>query len=154
MKILEKLISYLVQPRIQRTQLLLSYFLSTLLLVAFSFQIQVEQSRSTFPPLDSANLSSCDLDSCPAISSLAGLEVAGYTIVEKKWATFVEVRFVNHGRLIGNREFWLELRDTQGQIAEAARTTLVLEPVGPSIATFSFQRTPELLRSGELRLGY
>ena len=143
----------LVTPRSQRLQLVFSTALSILILIPLALQLQLEDSRSRVAQLDPAGLSYCELDECE-IARLGGLEVSSYEVVEHKWATFVEVRFVNHGRLVGERELWLELVNPAGEISEAAKTRLVLSAKGQTQAIFSFRRKPELLETGTLRLGF
>ncbi len=149
MTILEKLI----RPKAQRLQMALGWLLSLALLIPLYLQIQLEQSRTDFSQLDSTALNYCELPDC-VIAELSNLEVASVEIAEQDWATFVYVRFVNHGRLVGEREFWLELTNPKQEISEAAKTRLVLSNTGPSVAVFSFQRKPQVLEQGTLRLGY
>jgi hypothetical protein len=149
MTILEKLI----RPKSQRLQMALGWLLSIALLIPLYLQVKLEQSRTQFPQLDSTNLSYCELPKC-LIAELSNLEVASVEIEEQDWATFVYVRFVNHGRLEGEREIWLELTNPEQEIAEAAKTRLVLSNRGPVIAVFSFQRKPLVLEQGTLRLSY
>lgn len=149
MTILEKLI----RPKAQRLQMALGWLLSIALLIPLYLQVQLEQSRTQFPQLDSTNVSYCELPKC-VIAELSNLEVASVEIEEQNWATFVYVRFVNHGRLEGEREIWLELTNPEQELAEAAKTRLVLSNKGPLTAVFSFQRKPLVLEQGTLRLSY
>lgn len=150
---IEKLVQFLVSPKAQRIQMALGFLAAALTLIPLSMQMQLEQSRTQFPQLDAANLSYCELEAC-VIEALGGLEVVDVKITEQKWATFVEVRFVNHGRLSGEREFYLELVNSDAEISEAAKTRLVFTHKGQPKATFSFQRQPSVLESGSLTLGY
>jgi hypothetical protein len=150
---IEKLLQSLVRPKAQRFQMVAGLVISMLILIPLYLQIQLEQSRTIFPELDAANLQYCELAGCE-IAELGGLEVVQVEITEQKWATFVEVGFVNPGRLLGDRELYLELVNPNGEIAEAAKTRLVLTSKGQPTAIFSFQRTPEVLQTGSLRLVY
>lgn len=150
---IKKLLQALVSPKAQRFQVALSFVISVLMLLPLGFQLKTEHSRAQFPQLDASGLKYCALENC-VINELAGLEVVDVQIIEQKWATFVEVRFVNHGRLRGERELYLELLNDAAELSEAAKTRLILSSTGPLKATFSFQRTPELLQNGTLRLAF
>lgn len=147
-------ISKLITVRSQRIQLLLSFLISVLLLIPLNLQLNAEAVRSNVPQLDTANLSYCNLKNCPAISELGNLEVSGVEIVAKDQSTFVEITFVNPGRLVGEREFWLELKNPSGEVSEVSRATLNLKLKNPLILSFGFEQSPELLETGELRLAY
>lgn len=131
----------------------LGSLVALLILIPLALQLIAESARTEVTQLDARSVTYCELQTC-RIDQLGGLEVVDVQIVEQKWATFVEVRFVNHGRLSGERELWLELVNPSGQIAEAAKSRIVLSPKGPIVTIFSFQRTPEVLENGQLRLGY
>ena len=148
-----KFLQSLVSQKAQRVQLALSFALSALMLIPLAWQLQLEYSRTQFPQLNEANLNYCELEDC-VIQELAGLEVIGVQIVEKNQTTLVEVRFVNHGRLHGNREIYLELLNSAGELSRAAKARLVLGPSGQPSAVFSFEREPELFERGSLRLAF
>ena len=131
----------------------LGCLVALLMFIPLAFQLTAESARTEVLQLDARNLTYCELRIC-RIDKLGGLEVVDVQIVEQKWATFVQVRFVNHGRLLGDRELWLELVNPSGQIAEAAKSRIVLSSKGPVVTIFSFQRTPEVLEKGQLLLGY
>ena len=150
---IEKLVASLVKPKAQKLQMFLGSLAALLILIPLSLQLTTESARTEVIQLDARSVTYCELQTC-RIAELGGLEVVAVQILEQKWATFVEVRFVNFGRLSGERELWLELVNPSGQIAEAAKSRLVLSHKGPIVTIFSFQRTPEALINGQLRLGH
>jgi hypothetical protein len=54
----------------------------------------------------------------------------------------------------GNRELWLELRDSSGRWLEAGRTTVKLTPKGKTFAEFGFVQNVGAIEAGTLRLQY
>ena len=147
-------ISKLITARSQRIQIVSSFLISLFLFIPLSLQLNAEAARSNIPQLDVANLSYCKLANCPAIAQLENLEVSKVEIVSKEQSSLVEITFVNPGRLVGKREFWLELKNASGEVSEVAKATLNLKIKNPLILSFSLQPTPELLEAGLLRLAY
>jgi hypothetical protein len=91
---------------------------------------------------------------CGRIEAIGGLEPESVEITQGEFVNTIRIEFVNHGRLVGEREIWLELRDTAGNWLEAGRTKLTLEPKGRTFVEFGFVQSVGAIRSGVLSLQY
>jgi hypothetical protein len=139
----------------QRSALWVANLLSMLLLLAVVLQFNlVEMPRQQVSNLNPASISECALMECGKIQDLAGLEPVEITVVESANINQLRVRFVNHGKLIGRRELWLELRDSNGVFLEAAKTNLELIAKGRLVAEFGFTTAPAQIKTGSLTLKY
>lgn len=139
----------------QRTSMLISTALSLILLVALMLQnALVESPRENLTQLDRANISECLVLECGRIEVLGGLEPESVQITPGEFVNTVRIEFVNHGRLVGQREIWLELRDKAGNWLEAGRTKLTLSPKGKTAVEFGFVQSVGAIKNGSLRLQY
>ena len=99
---------------------------------------QVQDETRVIAPLDRTAITYCELSDCGHIESL-GLEVVyPPEVVEGEFGTEVFVQVINRGRLTGEREFWAELRTSEGKFVEAMRGELVLTDQGPQFIRFFF----------------
>ena len=139
----------------QRSSMLISTALSLILLLALMLQSAlVEAPRENLTQLDRANISECVVLECGRIQALGGLEPESVQILPGEFVNTIRIEFVNHGRLIGEREIWLELRDQTGNWLEAGRTKLTLGPKGKTYVEFGFVQSVGAIESGALRLQY
>ena len=99
---------------------------------------QVRDETRVIAPFDRTNVSYCELSACGHIEGL-GLEVVYPPVIEEgEFGTEVFVQVINRGRLVGEREFWAELRTQEGKFVEAMRGELVLSDQGPQFIRFFF----------------
>ena len=91
---------------------------------------------------------------CGRIDELGGLEPESIKVTQGEFVNTIRVEFVNHGRLVGDRELWLELRDSSGRWLEAGRTTVKLALKGKTFAEFGFVQNVGAIDAGTLRLQY
>ncbi len=139
----------------QRTSMLISTALSVLLLIALMLQdALVESPRLDVTQIDRTNISECVVLECGRIEALGGLEPESVEITPGEFVNTIRIEFVNHGRLIGEREIWLELRDSAGNWLEAGRTNLSLSPKGKTFVEFGFVQSVGAIDAGTLRLQY
>ncbi len=146
---------WLLTQQGQRTSMLIAMGLSFIALVALWIQLSfVEAPRTQIVPLDRSDLSDCVLLECGRIADLGGLEPESVTVTQGEFVNTIRIEFVNHGRLLGTRELWLELRDASGRWLEAGRTTIELAPKGKTVAEFGFVQNVSAIEAGTLRLQY
>lgn len=139
----------------QRTSMLIATLLSIIALLALWIQLTfVEAPRYQIVQIDRTNLSDCILLECGRIEALGGLEPESVTVTQGEFVNTIRVEFVNHGRLVGTRELWLELRDSSGHWLEAGRTTVKFSPKGKTVANFGFVQNVGAIEAGALRLQY
>lgn len=99
---------------------------------------QVRDETRVIAPFDRTNVSYCELSACGHIEGL-GLEVVYPPVIEEgEFGSEVFVQVINRGRLVGEREFWAELRTQEGKFVEAMRGELVLSDQGPQFIRFFF----------------
>jgi hypothetical protein len=135
--------------------MLIAMGLSFIALVALWIQLSfVEAPRTQIFPLDRSDLSDCVLLECGRIADLGGLEPESVTVTQGEYVNTIRIEFVNHGRLVGTRELWLDLRDASGRWLEAGRTTIEFAPKGKTVAEFGFVQNVKAIESGTLRLQY
>ena len=117
-------------------------------------QISTEQSRVP-AALDPADVFYCEVSACGQIEKLAGVEVVGIESIETtEYFTVVKVRFLNHPQLVGSREIWAEVRNSEGGRVESSRSNLVLSAKGELFLELSFTATEEELSGTTLFLGF
>ena len=146
---------FFTTPKGQRIALHVANLLSVLLLAALALQIQlVESPRKDVPQLRSDNLQACVVLECGKIEALSGLEPIKVIFTEGKYINTVRVEFVNHGRLEGERDMRLELRDGEGGFLEAASSKLSLELNGRTHIDFGLTHPESVINSGILTLRY
>ncbi len=146
---------WLLTQQGQRTSMLIASLLSVVALLALWIQLSfIEAPRYQVEPIDRTNLTDCILMECGRIEELGGLEPESITVTQGEFVNTIRVEFVNHGRLVGNRELWLELRDSSGRWLEAGRTTVKLTPKGKTFAEFGFVQNVGAIEAGTLRLQY
>lgn len=139
----------------QRTSMLASIALSALLLLALFLQdTLVEGPRHLVAEIDRTNISECVVLECGRIQALGGLEPESIDVTAGQFVNTIRIEFVNHGRLVGEREIWLELRDSSGKWLEAGRTKLNLNPKGKTFVEFGFVQNVSAIRAGVLSLQY
>lgn len=127
--------------------------LISILLVYPAIQ-QVQEEYRVIPPLDPQAVSYCELSSCGYIEEL-GLEIVyPPTLVEGTYGTEVFVQVVNKGRLFGERQFWAQLRTSEGKFVEAMRGELVLTNQGPQLIRFFFTGKKAEFQSLVVDFGY
>ncbi len=115
---------------------------------------QVQDETRIIEPFDRTNVSYCELSDCGHIESL-GLEIV-YTpvVTEGEYGTEVFVQVINRGRLTGEREFWAELKTSEGKFVEAMRGELVLTRKGPQSIRFFFTGTEAEFSGLVMDFGY
>ena len=146
---------FFTTPKGQRLALHLSNLLSIVLLAALAIQVTlVETPRKQVPQLQSDSLQSCVVLECGKIKDLAGLEPISVNFTEGKYINTVRVEFVNHGRLEGERDFRLELRDENGEFLEAASSRMLLELNGRTQIEFGITHPEDVIARGTLLLRY
>jgi hypothetical protein len=146
---------FFTTPKGQRLALHLSNLLSILLLAALALQVNlVEAPRKQVPQLQSDSLQSCIVLECGKIEDLAGLEPISVIFTEGKYINTVRVEFVNHGRLEGERDFRLELRDAEAGFLEAASSKMVLNLNGRNHIDFGLTHPKSVIDAGSLILRY
>jgi hypothetical protein len=139
----------------QRTSLWIANVLSVIALVALWIQLSfVEAPRQNVSQIDRSNLSECLLEECGRISELGGLEPESMKVTQGEFVNTIRIEFVNHGRLVGEREIWLELRNQSGRWLEAGRTKLELSPKGKTFVEFGFVQNVSAIEAGVLKLQY
>ncbi len=139
----------------QRTSMLASISLSALLLLALFLQdALVEGPRHSVAEIDRTDISECVVLECGRIQALGGLEPESIDVTAGQFVNTIRIEFVNHGRLVGEREIWLELRDSSGKWLEAGRTKLNLNPKGKTFVEFGFVQNVSAIRAGVLSLQY
>jgi len=139
----------------QRTSMLIATLLSVLALIGLWIQLTfVEAPRTQIVPLDRSEISECVLLECGRIAALGGLEPESVSVTQGEFVNTIRIEFVNHGRLVGTRELWLELRDSSGRWLEAGRTTINLALKGKTVAEFGFVQNVGAIEVGTLRLQY
>ena len=146
---------YFTTHKGQKTALWIGNALSLLLLATLSLQLTlVESPRTKVPQLESSNLTYCEVLTCGKIESIANLEPVAISITEGDHINTVRVEFVNHGRLVGSREFRIEFRDANGNWLESAKATLELTSKGRLAIDFGLTHPKQTLESGILNLVY
>lgn len=146
---------FFTTPKGQRLTLHLANLLSVVLLIALSLHLTlVEAPRKVVPQLDSGNLQSCLVLECGKIEALSGLEPISVTFTEGEFINTIRVEFVNHGRLEGERQLRLELRDSEGGFLEAASSKLSLTLVGRTHVDFGLTHPESVIDKGALKLSY
>ena len=139
----------------QRTSMLISIALSVVLLLALTLQnALVEAPRYVVTQIDRTEISECVVLECGRIEAIGGLESESIDVTAGQFVNTIRIEFVNHGRLVGEREIWLELRDSSGKWLEAGRTKLNLNPKGKTFVEFGFVQNVSAIRSGVLSLQY
>ena len=119
-----------------RLSMILGFVISILLI--WPAVEQVRDETRVIAPFDRTNVSYCELSACGHIEGL-GLEVVYPPVIEEgEFGSEVFVRVINRGRLVGEREFWAELRTQEGKFVEAMRGELVLSDQGPQFIRFFF----------------
>ena len=119
-----------------RLSMILGFVISILLI--WPAIEQVRDETRIIEPLDRTNVTYCELSACGYIEGL-GLEIVyPPAVVEGAYGTEVFVQVINRGRLMGEREFWAELRTQAGEFVEAMRGELVLTDQGPQLIRFFF----------------
>ena len=115
---------------------------------------QVQDETRVIAPLDRTAITYCQLSDCGHIERL-GLEVVyPPEVVEGEFGTEVFVQVINRGRLTGEREFWAELRTSEGKFVEAMRGELVLTDQGPQLIRFFFTGNEAEFSSLVMDFGY
>ncbi len=146
---------WLLTQQGQRTSMLIATLLSLVTLVGVWIQLAfVEGPRSEVIQLDRSNLSDCIVLECGKIAEIGGLEPEAISVTPGEFVNTIRIEFVNHGRLVGSRELWLELRDSAGRWLEAGRTSIELSPKGKIVAEFGFVQNVGAIDAGTLRLQY
>ena len=129
--------------------------LSALILIPLAGQIQTEEQRSIIEPLNSKEISYCEIAACSTLPLAGGLEItAELDLQENEFGVNARLRVINHGMALGTREFWLELRSAEGDRIESMRGMLTLGAKGPQYIEFFFTGTKGELEAGSLILGY
>ncbi len=127
---------WLISSAGMRLSMVLGFVLSILLI--WPAIEQVRDETRVIEPFDRTNVTYCELSACGHIEGL-GLEVVyPPSVVEGEYGTEVFVQVINKGRLSGEREFWAELRTSEGKFVEAMRGDLVLTDQGPQFIRFFF----------------
>lgn len=135
-----------------RLSMILGFVLAILLIWPAARQVQEE--IGTIQPLNPSSVSYCELSDCGYLEGL-GLEiVAPAQLAEGEYGTEVFVRVINRGRLSGEREFWAELRGSEGGFVEAMRGELVLTGKGPQQIRFFFTGTKAEFSGLLMSFGY
>mgnify|MGYP007070465491 CR=1 FL=1 len=146
---------FFTTPKGQRLALHLANLISVLLLALLAMHlVLVEGPRKDVPQLRSDSLQDCAVLECGKIADLSGLEPISVTFVEGKYINTVRVEFVNHGRLEGERDFRLELRDENGEFLEAASSRMLLELNGRTQIEFGITHPEDVIARGTLLLRY
>ncbi len=115
---------------------------------------QVQDETRVIAPLDRTSITYCELSACGHIEGL-GLEIVYPPVVsEGEYGTEVFVQVINRGRLTGEREFWAELRTSEGKFVEAMRGELVLTSKGPQSIRFFFTGTEAEFSGLVMDFGY
>ena len=115
---------------------------------------QVQDETRVIAPLDRTSITYCELSACGHIKGL-GLEIVYPPSVEEgEYGTEVFVQVINRGRFTGEREFWAELRTSEGKFVEAMRGELVLTSKGPQSIRFFFTGTEPEFSVLVLDFGY
>ena len=115
---------------------------------------QVRDETRVIAPLDRTAITYCELSACGHIEGL-GLEVVyPPDLVEGEFGTEVFIQVINRGRLTGEREFWAELRNSEGKFVEAMRGELVLTDQGPQLIRFFFTGTEAEFSGLVMDFGY
>lgn len=135
-----------------RLSMILGFVVSILLIWPAIEQVQDE--TRIIAPLDRTSITYCELSACGYIEGL-GIEVVSLPgVVEGEFGTEVFVQVVNRGRLTGEREFWAELRTSEGKFVEAMRGELVLTSKGPQFIRFFFTGKADEFQSLVMDFGY
>ena len=115
---------------------------------------QVQDETRVIAPLDRTSITYCELSACGHIEGL-GLEIVYPPSVEEgEYGTEVFVQVINRGRFTGEREFWAELRTSEGKFVEAMRGELVLTSKGPQSIRFFFTGAEAEFQSLVMDFGY
>ena len=150
---------WLLTTKGQRASLAISYLLSVALLVAlWGFAAGTASRDLSTRQLDPKQIDYCNIEDCPPIEKLAGLELvqnpAPLLVSEGKWFTTIELKFVNHGRLYGARELRLVVRSEAGKIVEMAKQIVDFRDKGPLVVDFTFTGSADELANSSIQLGY
>ena len=146
---------YFTTHKGQKTALGIANALSLLLLIGLTLQLAlIESPKTQVPQLQSSKLSYCEVLACGKIESIGDLEPVAISIEEGEYINTIRVEFVNHGRLIGSREFRIEFRDSSGKWLESAKATLELTAKGRLAVEFGLTHSRQSLESGSLNLIY
>jgi hypothetical protein len=145
---------WLTTPKGQRTAMWLGTLLAFLSLIPLTLQLQHEQQRQVVSQLQDRISGSCDLSDCPPIEILAGLKVTEVEITEGENINFVTVHFSNPGRLAGERELRIEVRNQDGVWLEGAKSWVKLQDKNPVSVQFGLTTDVADLKAAKLLLGY
>lgn len=115
---------------------------------------QVQDETRVIAPMDRTSITYCELSACGHIEPL-GLEIVYPPVVEEgEFGTEVFVQVINRGRLTGEREFWADLRTSEGKFVEAMRGELLLTSKGPQSIRFFFTGTEAEFSGLVMDFGY
>ena len=145
---------WILTPKGQRSSMLLATLLA-LLAIPFATLAVTQELDHRPQPLDPSQVDYCELATCGEISKLRGLEVVGIESIEEgEFGILIEIRFLNHGSLSGEREVWAELRSATGNRIESMRGVVQLSPKGKQLLELFFTGHLDELQSGKLLLGF
>ena len=146
---------WLLTPGGMRISLVLVFAISFAAIAPVFLQFENEQQRQMISQLDPKAITYCEVEACGQIEKLAGLTITNdIDVVEKAFGTEIQIRVVNTGRLVGEREVWAQVRTSEGNLVEGMRTSLRLTNRGPQFIKLNFSGTVAELQAFRLFLGF
>ena len=130
---------------------------SLALFVGFVLQYAfIETPRTQVVDLDPQNVKYCELTECPRIQGLelSNALTAQSEIKQQPFGLLLELDFTNHLMLQGERELWLRVEDSEGNLLEMARVEIELDLKNRTIAKFLLTSSKSDISGGKLLLGY
>ena len=148
---------WILTPKGQRSSLHIANLLSLALFLGFAFHFTlVESPRQQVVQLDTANVTYCELDLCPAIQGLELVNPAAAIsdLEQRAFGTAMTLDFSNRGRLEGSRVLWVKVISPSGVVIEMASTEITMNLKNRTRAEFLFVSTKTELSEAKILLGY